>query len=82
MSELEEITPLRAIQVLRIKSKQVKLGKNFYLQVTAVIRNLLSDRAAANKKIDKLEAEIVKLKTPPPPRKRVPFEVEGQGEWQ
>lgn len=71
-------TPHDALTWLKRRSATIRIGKDECTEIAMVIRTLIADRAALNTKVDKLEAEVAALQKK---RERVPFEVEGQGNW-
>lgn len=71
-------TAHQAIQFLKQKRQRVKIGQDYYTQLIDVICSLVEQRKILQGKFDSLIKEIARLQTP---RKRAPFETEGNGQW-
>lgn len=72
------MTPHEAIQWLTRRGKHVKFGADNYAEIANVIRSLVRDRANLWKAVDAYGKEEQERLNP---KKRVPFETEGNGQW-
>lgn len=77
-SEPDTINLMGVLGWLSQMSKRVRFGKDNYSETLTALRNLIQERSDLNAKIEKLERQIVALQKA---RKRGPYEVEGQGQW-
>lgn len=68
----------QALTWLLFKANKIKFGTNQYLEIANLIRSLLRQRAALEKKVDNLEAEVARLQKI---KTRRAYQTEGDGEW-
>ena len=78
MSPSTLMTAHDAMEWLKKMSTRIKMGKDNYLSVLILIRNLIADRRELQRTVDAQAAEIVRLTTP---KVRPPFDNQGNGQW-